>query len=234
MNKDQERVFMRRYPDLVKYLVINDLETIPNQNISVTARTTDLYKQHLFPDCKTKTDFHKKLSNKRILDVGCGYNPIYDDSLIQHIKNNKKKFNTNITGCDIIDMDMPNYKKCSIYTMNFRNMDMILINNLMYFWINNPKNLLKAFKNLHKNINSGGEIRIFPVYMNSYHQNNEALKKFINENFFVKMIKPNYYDEDPFYQDKENDNIFVLTGLGEKEAKINKMLNSHTLILKKQ
>ena len=48
------------------------------------------------------------------------------------------------------------------------------------------------------------------------------------------MIKPTYYDEDPFYQDKEKDEIYVLTGLGKKEAKINKMLNSHTLILKKQ
>jgi hypothetical protein len=48
------------------------------------------------------------------------------------------------------------------------------------------------------------------------------------------MIKPDYYDEDPFYQDKEHDEIYVLEGLGKKEAKINKMLNSHTLILKKQ
>lgn len=233
MNKDQENLFMKRFPDLVKYLVINDLETIPNQNISVTARTTELYKKHLFPDCKTHKEFIKQISNKSILDVGCGYNPIYDESLITLLKN-KKKYKSTITGCDIIDMDMSNYKKCSIYTMNFRNTDMILINNLMYFWINKPKDLLKAFKNLHKNIKSGGEIRIFPVYMNSYHQNNNTLKKFINEHFFVKMIKPQYYDEDPFYQDKENDSIFVLTGLGKKEAKINKMLNSHTLILKKQ
>lgn len=128
---------------------------------------------------------------------------------------------------------MPNYKKYSIYTMNSRNNDLILINNLMYFWINKPKDLLKAFKNLHKNIKSGGEIRIFPVYMNSYHQNNLSIKRLINDNFFVRMIKPKYYDEDPFYQDKENDSIFVLTGLGKKEARINQMLNLYTLILKK-
>ena len=47
------------------------------------------------------------------------------------------------------------------------------------------------------------------------------------------MIRPNYVDEDPFYQDKEEDSIYILTGLGKKEKKINHMLNSHTLILKK-
>ena len=47
------------------------------------------------------------------------------------------------------------------------------------------------------------------------------------------MIKPEYVDEDPFYQDKLQDSIYVLEGLGEKEKKINYMLNSHTLILKK-
>jgi hypothetical protein len=234
MNRKQEEIFMRRYPDLVKYLVINDMENLPTQEISVTARTVELYKQQLFPECKSLNEFYKCVSNKHILDVGCGYNPLYDESLVTLLNNNKKKFKSSITGCDIIDMDMPNYKKCSIYTMKFNNVDLILINNLMYFWINKPKDLLKAFKNLHKNIKSNGEIRIFPVYLNSYHQNNDDIKKFINENFFVRMIKPTYYDEDPFYQDKENDSIFVLTGLGKKEAKINKMLNSHTLILKKQ
>ena len=234
MNKEQEKIFMQRYPDLVKYLVINDLAEVPNPNISVTARTIDLYEQQLFPDCKNNKLFLDCLKNKRILDVGCGYNPLYDESLISILSSNKKKFNSKITGCDIVDLEMPNYKKCSIYTMNFSNVDMILINNLMYFWLNKPKDLLRAYKNMHKNLKSGGEIRIFPVYLNSYHQNNEALKKFINENFYIRMIKPTYYDEDPFYQDKEKDEIYVLTGLGKKEAKINKMLNSHTLILRKQ
>ena len=64
------KIIYERFPDLVKYLVINDLETIPNQNISVTARTTELYKKHLFPDCKTHKEFIKQISNKSILDVG--------------------------------------------------------------------------------------------------------------------------------------------------------------------
>ena len=234
MDKEQERIFMERYPDLVKYLVINDLEEIPKPNISVTARTIDLYRDHLYPDCQSDKEFLGKLKNKRMLDVGCGYNPLYDTSLIQVVNGNKKEFNSQVTGCDIIDMKMPNYSKSSIYTMNFTHVDTILINNLMYFWINKPKDLLRAYKNLYKLLKPGGEIRVFPVYMNSYHQNNDELKKFINDHFFVRMIKPDYYDEDPFYQDKEHDEIYVLEGLGKKEAKINKMLNSHTLILKKQ
>ena len=133
MNRDQEKIFMQRYPDLVKYLVINDLEDIPKPDISVTARTISLYEQQLFPDCKNNVEFLRCLQNKRILDVGCGYNPLYDESLISIVSKNKKKFNSQITGCDIIDMKMPNYKKCSVYTMNFKNVDMILINNFLYF-----------------------------------------------------------------------------------------------------
>ena len=232
MEKEQQKIFMERYPDLVKYLVINDLENISNPDISVTARTIDLYEQQLFPDCNKKM-FHEKLKNKTILDVGCGYNPLYDESLISILMNNKKKYKSNVTGCDIIDLKMPNYKKTSIYTMNYKNADMILINNLLYFWLNKPKDLLRAYKNLHKNLKVGGEIRVFPVYLNSYHQNNNTLKAFLDSNFSLEMIKPKYYDEDPFFQDKEKDEIYVLTGLGKKEAKINTMLNSHTLILKK-
>ena len=42
---------------------INDLENISNPDISVTARTIDLYEQQLFPDCNKKM-FHEKLKNK--------------------------------------------------------------------------------------------------------------------------------------------------------------------------
>ena len=148
MDKEQERIFMERYPDLVKYLVINDLEEILKPNISVTARTIDLYRDHHYPDCQSDKEFLSKLKNKRMLDVGCGYNPLYDTSLIQVVNSNKKEFNSQVTGCDIIDMKMPHYSKSSIYTMNFTHVDTILINNLMYFWINKPKDLLRAYKNL--------------------------------------------------------------------------------------
>ena len=63
MDKEQERIFMERYPDLVKYLVINDLEAIPKPNISVTARTMDLYRDHLYPDCQSDKEFLSKLKN---------------------------------------------------------------------------------------------------------------------------------------------------------------------------
>ena len=69
--------------------------------------------------------------------------------------------------------------------------------------------------------------------MDNYHVNDEKLKTYLNNNFSIRMIRPNYVDEDPFYQDKEEDSIYILTGLGKKEKKINYMLNSHTLILKK-
>ena len=232
MNRlEQEELFLKRYPDLVKHLVINDLVEVENPLISVTARSKELYFNHLFPDCSDMNEFHKKIKNREILDIGCGYNPIYDESLIQHIVKNKK-LNAKITGMDIINMKMPNYINKSVYNFN-KKCDLILINNFLYFWVNDPKKLLQIYKNLHKNLNTCGQVRIFPCYMDNYHMNDEKLKKYLNENFAIRMIKPKYYAEDPFYQDKESDEIIVLTGLGIKEKKINYMLNSHTLILKK-
>ena len=242
MNKEHKILF-QRYPDLVKRLVTNNIDYIlddvlmdvPDPNISITARSKELYRHQLFPDLKSNAEFMKYFNNKKILDVGCGYNPIYDESLISLLSSKKKKNNNiSITGCDIIDMPMPNYKKCSVYTMNFRDIDTIIVNNFLYFWVSKPKDLMRAYRNLHKNLKKNGEIRVFPVYLNNYYQNDNELKKYIDGNFNVKMIKPKYHDEDPFYQDKEKDSIYVLTGLGEREAKINTVLDSHTLVLKKK
>lgn len=230
MNSD--KIFLERYPDLVKHLVINDMEDVSNPDISITARTKDLYDKHLFPDC-SNSQINAHLKNKRILDIGCGYNPMYDESLMKYVLD-KPELNTEITGVDIIDMKMENYKKQSIYNLGgFKNVDTILINNLLYFWINKPDDLLRSFKSMHKALKKGGEIRIFPVYMDNWTMDDDHVKKFINNHFFSRSLTPKYVSEDPFYQDKENDKIYVLYGLGEKEVKINKMLKSTTLILKK-
>ena len=231
MNKtEQDKLFFKRYPDLVKHLVINDLVEVPHPNISVTARSKELYFSHLFPDLE-KSKINKNINNKTILDIGCGYNPLFDESFINYVVNNKS-LKSKIIGIDIVSMSMPNYMEKSIYNFNQLS-DLILINNFLYFWVNEPKKLLQIYKNLYKNLNNNGEVRIFPVYMDNYYMNDNTLKKYLNDNFSIRMIRPNYIAEDPFYQDKEQDSIYVLTGLGKKEKKINYMLNSHTLILKK-
>ena len=146
-----------------------------------------------------------------------------------------KKFNSDILGVDVINLGMENYKNLSIFNISKINKkcDMILINNLLYFWINEPKKLLKIYKELFKILNNNGEIRIFPCYMGNFNMDNPELKDFIHNNFYLKMIKPKYFCEDPFYQDKSTDNIYLLDGLGEKENKINEILNSKNIILKK-
>ncbi len=231
--KEQRKLFLMRYPDLVKHLVVNDEVNISNPDISITARSKKLYYKHLFPDKKTNKQIEESIKNKTILDIGCGYNPLYDSSFITYVNNNKKKFNSSVVGMDIIDMKMPNYKKKSVYTFKQKS-DMILINNFLYFWVNDPKKLLKIYKNIHTNLNKNGEVRIFPVYMNNYHIDDKELEAYLKKHFSVKMIQPNIIAEDPFYQDKFKDEIYVLEGLGVTEKKINKMLNSHTLILKKK
>lgn len=226
------QLFTERYPDLVKHLVVNDIEDVSNPDISITARTKHLYDKHLFPELnKSNIDHH--LKNKRVLDIGCGYNPIYDESLISYVKN-KPQLNCNIKGIDIIDIDTSNYKKASIFTFKeSQKVDLILINNLVYFWINKPKDLIKIFENLFDNLNPGGEVRIFPVYMDNFTMNSNEVKDTLNNRFYMRSVTPKYVSEDPFYQDKEKDEIYVLHGLGKKETKINKMLKSTTLILKK-
>ena len=240
-------LFNRRYPELIKHLVVNDMYDEDNTNIndindiedidssiSITARSKELYYCHLFPDIKKK-DIENKLKNIQIYDIGCGYNPVYDESLITYLNKEKKKFKSDILGIDIINLKMDNYKKMSIYNISKidKKTDLILINNLLYFWINEPKKLLKIYKELYKILNDNGEIRIFPCYMGNFNMDNQELKDYIYQNFYFKMIKPKYFNEDPFYQDKSTDNIYLLEGLCEKENKINEILNSYTIILKK-
>ena len=204
-------LFNKRYPELIKHLVVNDMYDSDNESdidleelntsISITARSTELYYAHLFPDIKKK-DIENKLKNITIYDVGCGYNPVYDESLIKYINDNKKKFNSDILGVDVINLGMENYKNLSIFNISKINKkcDMILINNLLYFWINEPKKLLKIYKELFKILNNNGEIRIFPCYMGNFNMDNPELKDFIHNNFYLKMIKPKYFCEDPFHQ----------------------------------
>lgn len=228
----QKQIFIEKYPDLIKHLVVNDMVDVQNPDISITARTKELYYSHLFPDMNV-SKIEKHLKNKNILDIGCGYNPLYDESLLNYIKN-KPEMNTKITGMDIIDMDMPDYTKQSVLTLNKKKVaDMVLINNLLYFWINKPKDLLTIFKNIHRALKPGGEVRVFPVYMDNFTMDSDEVKEFLNKHFYLRSLKPTYVSEDPFYQDKLKDEIYVLEGLGEHEVKINKLLGSTTLILKK-
>ena len=61
---------------------------------------------------------------------------------------------------------------------------MIMCSNLLYLWIDQPKKVLRAVKELKRILKPGGEIRIFPVNFGSYHLNNEKLFEYINNNFF--------------------------------------------------
>ena len=51
--REQRKLFLMRYPDLVKHLVVTDQSDVSDPDISITARTKKLYYKHLFPDKKT-------------------------------------------------------------------------------------------------------------------------------------------------------------------------------------
>ena len=134
---------------------------------------------------------------------------------------------------------MPRYKSVSLFELSdhckANSVDMLLVNNVLYFWIRKAHELQAAFEQMYKVLASGGEARIFPVYTahQSMFVNDEALETFVNEHFFYRLVQPDYSDEDPYFQDKTSAEVIHLRGCGKKEVQINRILKSKTLILKK-
>ena len=98
-------------------------------DIPITARSLTNYSTNIFPDVPTK-QLSTYVSKRDYLDVACGINHLYPESLLSHLKGAKKKH-----GLDIHSKTEGNYFKGSIYKTSFPNSsyDCITINNFMYF-----------------------------------------------------------------------------------------------------
>lgn len=173
--------------------------------IPITARSLKNYQIQLFPDIDNVINHLKK---KDYLDIACGINHLYPESLLCQLSNksnNKKKRH----GLDIHDTDFIcedkriEYFKGSVYKTKFsdNSYDCITINNFLYFWELKTENLLKSFKELHRICKKGGEIRIFPVFFGNYHNDNIELFDYLNENFSIRLLRPqkDYSSESPVY-----------------------------------
>ena len=200
--------------------------------IPITAISLKNYQIQLFPDIDNVINHLKK---KDYLDIACGINHLYPQSLLSKIKGSKKRH-----GLDIHNksdkFDEIYYYKASSHKTGLPNhsYDCITINNYLYFWETNSDNLLKIYKELYRICKKDGEIRVFPVFFGNYYNDNIELFDYLNQNFSVRLLRPkkDYSNESAIYLD--NDKIKKLDkSNGSVEHKENHTLMSNCLILKK-
>ena len=86
----------------------------------------------------------------------------------------------------------------------------ILINNLLYLWIDNPKELKKIYANLFSWLKPGSQIRIFPVYFGRYDMYDKNLKKYIESKCTIEILNPHITAEGMYeWHDKKKKKIYL-------------------------
>ena len=202
--------------------------------IPITGRSIENYSIQLFPDID-QSKLLKSLLDKDYLDIACGINHLYKDSLLCKLKGTKKRHGLDIHSSNSVHKNIK-YFKGSIYDINFpkNSYDCITINNYMYFWESNPHKLLKMYKELYKILKLNGEIRIFPVYYGNYYYDNIELYNYLNIHFSIQCLRPkkDYSKEAPIYLKKGNIRTTKVDS-GINEYKDNHELMAYVIILRK-
>mgnify|MGYP006097550491 CR=1 FL=1 len=100
--------------------------------------------------------------------MGCGINHLYKDALLYQLIQKKYK----AMGMDLYKFPKkhPHFKSGSILKTKLpdNSFDIITSQYFMYYWMDNTKQLLKAYKELNRILKDKGEIRIYPVYFGNY------------------------------------------------------------------
>ena len=203
-------------------------------SIPKTGRSFKNYAIQLFSDIQQDKLLHH-LQNKDYLDIACGINHLYPESLLCKLQGSKKRHGLDIHSRDSTHKRVK-YFKGSIYNTGFseNSYDCITINNFMYFWESNPHKLLKMYKELYKLIRIGGTIRIFPVFYGNYYCDNVELFDFLNSHFSIQCLRPNkdYSKESPIYLENQEIKKTDLAN-GINEYKDSHELMAHVIILRK-
>ena len=63
---------------------------------------------------------------------------------------------------------------------------------MLYSHIKTIENLKKAFREIHRILKSGGEIRIYPIYYGNYFLGDESFKRHLQRKFKITIIDPVY------------------------------------------
>ena len=200
----------------------------------VTGRGIESYKKHLFMD---KKDVFLYLKNKNFLDVGCGINHVYKNALLYKlIKKNYKAM-----GLDLYNFPTKhkNFVSRSIKNTKLKSnsYDVITSQYFLYYWMDNPKDLLETYRELLRILKKNGEIRIYPVYFGNFHYNNSKLLNYLLKHFTIKVLKPRFVKEKVayIYPGEDTKNIKLTdNSVPEKEADDAFTLNASLVILKKK
>ncbi len=213
--------------------------TILCNKAPVTGRKLEGYRNHLFPDIKSKSksNFLNYFSKKNYLDIGCGINHLYSKSLLYQVI----KLNYKAKGMDLYNFHVPNkhFQSGTVFKTKLKSnsFDIITSQYFLYYWLDEPKKLIKAFKELNRILKKKGSIRIYPVYYGNYHYNDDDLLKYLDYNFNITVIKPNFFKERVAYiYPGENIKEMKITDVGvpKKEKEDAENLEAKTLILFKK
>ena len=213
--------------------------TILCNKAPVTGRTLEGYKRHLFPDIKTKSksQFLDYFKNKNYLDMGSGINHLFEKSLINQILKRKYKG----LAMDLYKFPTPqkHFKSGSVFNTKLKSntYDIITSQYFLYYWLDDPEKLIKAFKELNRLLKKGGCLRIYPVYYGNYHYNDEDLIRYLESNFNIMLKKPAFFKERVAYiYPGENIKDMKMTDwdVPRKESEDAENLEASTLILFKK
>ena len=206
-----------------------------NGKIPITGRTLANYSVQIFPDIESK-HVAKYVSGKDYLDIACGINHLYPESLLSKLSGTHKKH-----GLDIHPLEdcqgSCKYHKGSAYKTKFsdNSYDLLTVNNFLYLWELHPDKLHKIYKELHRILRVGGELRVFPVFFGNYSRNNVELYDFLNSHFTIQCLRPihDYSLEPPVYLEEKNIKQGN-PGHGKNEHDKYTQLMSHVCIFRKR
>ena len=152
-----------------------------------TGRSFAYYRKIFFGN-RSQREVLNSLEGKRIVDVGCGLTPFVSDSMFQVCRRRgidffgvDPKFSDGfklspmdvatiriVGGRGRIYRQAPGYEKClgaSADDLPFddSSTDLILSNFLLYAWITDESILANIYREFHRVLADGGEVRIYPT-----------------------------------------------------------------------
>lgn len=152
-----------------------------------TGRSFAYYRKIFFGN-RSQREVLRALVGKRVVDVGCGLTPYVSDSMFQICRKNGIKFFgvdpkfakgfslspldsariRFVGGRGRISPNAPGLENClganaDDLPFDDGSVDMILSNFLLYAWIQDEDILESIYREFHRVLSDGGEVRIYPV-----------------------------------------------------------------------
>ena len=129
--------------------------------------------------------------------MGSGINHLFEKSLLYKLL--KRNYSA---GMDLYKFPLKkNFKSGTVFKTKLKEntYDIITSQYFLYYWLDQPEKLIKAFNELSRILKKGGTIRVYPVYYGNYHYNDDKLIKYLEDNFEIEVYKPKFYKEKVAY-----------------------------------